>query len=166
MVKMKIPTREECLKILKDNNVPDNIVAHLKAVCDFSMKIVDLLENRGIAVNRDLVAAGALLHDIKKAEPGDHVVEGYEFVKSLGFPEVALLIKKHGLYHLSKKDFAPKTWEEKIVFYADKRCKGNKIVGVDERFEYIKERYKKDDVKKELEFTKLIEKELLGNEKI
>jgi len=160
---MDIPTREECIKLLKDNDVPINVVAHVKAVCNFTMKIVDLLEKKGIKVNRDLAAAGALLHDIKKLSHGDHVIEGYELVKSLGFPEVAMIIKKHGLYHLEQEEFMPKTWEEKIVFYADKRIKNNKVVSVEERFEYIKERYKKEGVEKEIEFTKKIEKELLGN---
>lgn len=163
---MIIPTKEECLKILKENNVPDNIIAHSKAVCDFSMKIADLLEKKDINANRDLVAAGALLHDIKKVNSEDHVIEGYEYVKSLGFPEVALLIKKHGLYHLEEEEFTPKTWEEKIVFYADKRIKGGKTVSVDERFEYVKQRYKKEDVEKEIEFTKKIEKELLDDKKL
>lgn len=160
---MAIPTKEECMKILKENNVPDNIIAHVKAVCDFAMKIVDLLEKRGINIDRDLAAAGALLHDIKKLS-SDHVIEGYELINSLGFPEVALIIKKHGLYHLDNEEFIPRTWEEKIVFYADKRVKNDRIVSVDERFEYVKQRYKKDDVQKEIGFTKKIEEGLLGDE--
>ena len=159
---MKIPTKEQCLKILNDNDVPDNIIAHVSAVCGFSMKLVDFLEKKGINVNRELVAAGAMLHDIKKLSPNDHVIEGYNLVKSLGFPEVAMLIKKHGLYHLDKDDFIPKTWEEKVVFYADKRVRSDTIVSLKERFEYIKQRYKKDDVEKEINFTKKIEKELMG----
>ncbi len=163
---MEIPTKEECLKILKENSVPDNIIAHSKAVCNIALKIADLLEKKGIKLNRNLIVAASLLHDVKKLSLNDHVAEGFELLKSLGFEKVAEVIKKHGLYHLGKDDFTPKTWEEKIVFYADKRVKGNKIVSVDERFEYIKQRYKKDDVENEIKFTKKIEKELLGNEKI
>ena len=162
----KIPTQEQCLKILKDSNVPDNIIAHTTKVCEFSMKIVDLLERKGIKVDRNLVAAGALLHDVKKLSPSDHIVEGYEFIKSLGYPEVANIMKKHGLVHVENEEFTPKTWEEKIVFYADKRVKNDKIVSLDERFEYAKKRYNHYDIEKELEFTKKIERELLGNEQI
>ena len=161
---MTIPTYKQCLQILKDNNVPDNIVSHLKIVHDFSMKVCDVLEKRGIKANRDLIAAGALLHDIKKINSDDHIIEGYDLVKSLGFPEVAGVIKKHGLMHIDKEEFVPKTWEEKIVFYADKRCSGSKVVSLEERFEYIKQRYKKEHVDLEISFTKKIEKELLGSE--
>ena len=160
---MRIPTKQQCLKILKDNNVPDNIIAHSKAVCKVAIKIVDLLEKGGISVNKDLVAAASLLHDIKKLSPNDHVIEGYGFVKSLGFPEVALVMRKHGLSNLEKDDCIPKTWEEKIVFYADKRVKNDKIVSVDERFEYIRQRYKKEDIEEEYNFTKMVEKELLDD---
>ena len=163
---MKIPTKEECFQILKDNNVPDNIIAHSEQVCNVAMKIADLLEKKGTNINRDLAAAGALLHDVEKLSPNDHVIEGFEMVKSIGYPEVASVIKKHGLAHMKEEDFIPKTWEEKIVFYADKRVKGSKIVSVDERFEYIGQRYKKEDIENEITFTKKIEKELLGNEKI
>ena len=163
---MILPTKQECLKILKDNNVPANIIAHVNAVCDFSMKIAGLLEKKGINVNRDLVAAGALLHDVRKLSPNNHVIEGCKLVKSLGFPEVALIIKKHGLYKLDDEEFLPRTWEEKIVFYADKRIKNDKVVSVDERFEYIRKRYKKENVEKEINFTKKIEKELLGTENL
>src|SRR3989344_7710717 len=135
----KSPTKEECLKILSDNNVPDNIIAHSKAVSKVALKIADILQKRKIKINKKLVEAGALLHDIKKVNSDDHLIEGFELVKSLGFPEVAQVIKKHGLAHLKEEEFVPKTWEEKIVFYADKRVKSDKIVGVNERFEYIKQ---------------------------
>ncbi len=163
---MIIPTKEECIKILKSNNIPDNIIAHSEQVCNVALKVVDLLEKKGINVNRDLIAAGALLHDIKKINSDDHITEGYEYVKSLGYPEVANLVRKHGLQYIGNESYEPKTWEEKIVFYADKRVKGNKIVSVDERFDYIMKRYNKNDVGKEIDFTKKLEKELLGNEKI
>lgn len=163
---VKIPTKEECLKILKDNQVPDNIIAHTKKVCEFSLMVCDILGERGIKVNKDLVAAAALLHDIKKLDSGEHEIEGAKFIESLGYPEVGVLIKKHGLKRSFDEEFIPKTWEEKIIFYSDKRVKNDKVVSIDERFEYIKQTYKREDVEKEIKFTKDIEKELLGNKKL
>ena len=84
----------------------------------------------------------------------------------MGYPEVGILIKKHGLKHSFHDEFTPKTWEEKVIFYSDKRVKNDKIVSLDERFEYIKQRYKREIVEKEIELIKNIEKELLGNEKL
>ena len=163
---MKIPTRDECMKLLKANNVPANIIAHTQAVCDFSMKVCDILEKRNIKINKELVAAAALLHDIKKLEPGEHEIEGAKYISTLGYPEVGILIKKHGLKHCHLEEFHPITWEEKIIFYSDKRVKNDKVISVDDRFEYIKQRYNKEHVEKEIKLTKSIEKELLGNEKL
>ena len=161
----KIPTKSECLKILKDNSVPDNIIAHVSAVCDFSMKIVDNLESKGVKVNRKLVAAGALLHDVRKLSTNDHVIEGYELIKSLGYPEVAEIIKKHGLHLIGSGEFVPKTYEEKIVFYADKRVTHDKFVTLDERFRYLTQRYKKDrhEAEREMAFTRKIGEDIMGN---
>ena len=161
---MNIPTQEQCLEILR-KNVPDNIIAHLKAVSDFSEKVMDVLEKRGIKVNRELVKAAALLHDVRKLEK-DHELKGAEYIASLGYKEVANLIRKHGLSRLNDESFVPKTWEEKVVFYSDKRIKDDRIVSVDERFEDIRKRYKRDIIEHEYELTLKIEKELLGNEKI
>ena len=139
---MIIPTKDECLKILKENNVPANVVSHSQKVCEVAMKVCDILEKKGINANRDLTSAAALLHDIAKVKEGDHVFNGSKIVKSLGFPEVARIISKHGLAHLDKEECQPKSVEEKIVFYADKRVKHDQIVPVEKRFEYIRERYK------------------------
>ena len=161
---MLIPTQDECIRILKENDVPDNIIAHTKAVCRFALRAVDFLDKNGIPVNRDLVAAGALLHDIKKLSKNDHVVEGYTLIKSMGYDEVALTIKRHGLANLHDSDFVPKTWEEKIVFYADKRVKDDKVVSLEQRFEYIRQRYKREETEHEYKYAKEIEKEIFGDE--
>ena len=159
---MKVPTKEECVKILRGSNVPENIIAHTSAVSEFAGKICDFLNKKGIKVNKKLVLAGALLHDIKKLEP-DHEIKGSEYIKSIGYVEVSNLIRKHGLSNLDKEDCIPKTWEEKIVFYSDKRLNGNKVVSVEERFDYIRKRYNKPEVEEEYRFSKRIEKEIFGD---
>jgi len=156
--KMKIPTEEECLKILKDNKTPSNVIEHSKVVCRLAVEIADKLEKKGMKINRELIIAASLLHDIQRVED-DHIVEGVNLLNRLGFPKIAEIIKKHGLTHLHKEEHKPVTIEEKIVFYADKRIKGSEIVSLKERFEYIEKKYNKE-VENEFEFTKKIEEEL------
>ena len=159
MNNIKIPSREECLDILNKNKTPSNVIEHCKTVCDFAEEVADKLIKKGIKVNKELVAAAALLHDIER-EKENHVIAGAKLLKSMGFSEVCHVVKKHTLYAIEEPGNQLKTVDEKIVFYADKRTKGNKIVSLEERFEDLRKRYKKD-FSDEFEFTKKIEEELL-----
>ena len=160
---MNILTKEECLNILNNNKTPSKVILHSKAVCKVAEKIADSLIKRKIKINKKLVIAAAMLHDVERGRD-KHVAMGIKLLKNLGYPEVANVVKKHSLYKLEVKNRQPATWEEKIVFYADKRCVGNKVVSVEERFGTL-EKYYKVNLSKELKFTKNIEKELLENKK-
>ena len=160
MPKINIPTKKECIAILTKNKTPSNIIKHCKAVCKVAEDVAKKLIKKGIKVNKGLVAAAALLHDAERLKK-NHVARGARLVKKLGYPEVANVISKHTLYKLKNNE--PKTIEEKIVFYADKRVKHDKIVTLEERYKDLKERYKLSDfgaLNWEMEFTKKIEKEL------
>ena len=157
---MIIPTKEECLVLLNKNKTPSKIIEHSKTVCKVAEDIAEKLIRKGVKLNKKLVIASALLHDIERARE-HHVVEGVKLLKNLGFPDVAKVIKKHSLYKLQQKNRQPHSWEEKIVFYADKRVTGDKIVSLEERFKALEKRYHVE-LSKELEFTKKIEKELFG----
>ena len=155
----KIPSREECLDILNKNKTPSNVIEHCKTVCKLAEDIAGKLIKKGIKVNKKLVVAATLLHDIER-EKANHIAEGTKLLKSIGFPEVSEVVRKHSLYGIGNENVKPKTIEEKIVFYADKRVKGNEIVSLKERFEDIKKRYNVDLIE-EFEFAKKIEDELL-----
>jgi putative nucleotidyltransferase with HDIG domain len=154
---MNIPSKEEALEILNNNNTPSNVIEHCKAVCEVAEELVEKITKKGIEVNKDLVVAAALLHDVERHKD-NHIIQGENLLKKLGFSEVAEVIKKHSLYQMEKVQ--PKTVEEKIVFYADKRVKGSEVVSLEKRFEDLKKRYNVD-FKNEFEFCKKIEKELL-----
>ena len=155
----KIPTKEECLAILNKNKTPSNVIEHCKTVCKVAEEIAGRIIAKGIKVNKELVVAAALLHDIERHKE-DHVTVGAKLIKSMGFQEISEIIKKHTLHDLEKLGSQLKTIEEKIVFYADKRAAGAKIVSLKERMEDLKRRYKKD-FNKQLEFTRKIEEELM-----
>ncbi len=156
---MRIPFAEECFKIMTEHQVPEHIIAHSKAVCDVATDIAEKLTKDNIKIDKDLVIAGALLHDVRKLEK-DHAFAGAKLLEGMGLIRVARIVKAHGLYRLEDENFAPRTIEEKIVFYADKRVVHDKIVSLEDRFKYLKERYGTED--KFYHYTKKIEKELLG----
>lgn len=159
MTNEKIPSRDECIEILNKNNTPSNVIEHSEKVCEFAEDIAEKLIKKGLQINKELVIAAALLHDIER-EKDNHVIVGANLLKSMDFPEVSKVIRKHGLYKIEDEEVQPKTIEEKILFYADKRVNGNKVVSLAERIKDLKKRYKRD-FSKEFEFAKKIEEELL-----
>ncbi|MBI2650362.1 HD domain-containing protein [Candidatus Woesearchaeota archaeon] len=156
---MNIPTKKECLILLNKNKTPSKIIGHSIAVCKVAENIAEKLTAKGMKLSKRLVIAAALLHDIERAK-ANHVIKGAALLKRMGFKEVSEVVKKHSLYKLQQKDKQPCTWEEKIVFYADKRVMGSKVVSLKKRFDALEKRYGVE-LSKELSFTKKIEKELL-----
>lgn len=72
-----------------------------------------------------------------------HCLAGYKILKELKEEELALIVKKHGynsLLAVNEND-RPYTWEEKIVYYADKRVRHDQIVSLKERIEDGQKRY-------------------------
>ena len=157
---MNIPSESECLKLLDENNAL--VKNHSIFVKNIALKIASHLEKRGIEINKDLLTAGALLHDIKKKFffADDHGKQGQEFLEKLGYPEVGRIVGTH-LF-----ESRPETWEEKIVYYADKICNpGNRLVSITERIEYAKRQYGLPEHKIEpwIKEASEVEKELLGD---
>lgn len=162
----RIPTEEECLEIMAEINLASTVMLHSIVVNKFAMELADRLEKDGKNVNRPLLSAATLLHDIMKIDAEVcHCIEGGEFLRKKGFHEVAAVIEKHGLQNLDDPSLVPRTTEEKLLMYADLRVSSGKIVSLDERFDYIKERYKPRDPKQLTEckvFAKQLEWELFG----
>ncbi|MBW3021980.1 HD domain-containing protein [Candidatus Woesearchaeota archaeon] len=159
---MNIPTEQECMNLLEEHN--PRMIEHSVFVKELSLKIADIITQRGINVNRELLIAGALLHDIKKSHVGDqHNKLGERFLLELGYPEVARICKNHFF------ETSPETTEEKIVFYVDKITNPFRtLVTVEERLEYIFNKYGIPVEKHESwsEYVKNIEEELLDGKRL
>jgi molybdenum cofactor cytidylyltransferase len=156
--KMNIPSRDECIAILKENKTPSNVIEHTLKVAEVAEAIADNLIKKGIRVNRELVAAAALLHDVEKPKEG-HASKGAEILDSKGYPEVARIVKYHSYYEMQIDNDFELSIEHKIVFYADKRVRDADKVSVEERYEDLEKRYKAD-LSKEKDFVKKIAEEL------
>src|SRR3989338_5749928 len=156
---MNIPTAQQCKEILEKNQTPVNVIAHCMAVSDFAVSLSKKLNAKGAHVDIELVRAAASLHDIEKLKL-NHIVAGHDIVKKLGYPQVAAVILKHGLEHMGDSSFHPRTMEEKIVFYADKRLLGSEMVPLEKRFEYIRKKYNYGSIETEFMFSKKIEEQI------
>jgi putative nucleotidyltransferase with HDIG domain len=105
------------------------------------------LKAAGVKIDLDVVDRAALLHDIAKSEElkknhakGEddiHHIAGEEILKKEGYPELGKVVRRHSLREISKL----KTWEEKIVNYADTRVKHTEIVSLRERLDDLNKRY-------------------------
>ena len=121
----------------------EHIVAHSLQVCRVGMCLVDFLKAQGIHLDGLLVQAAALLHDITKTRSfkteENHALTGSQHLIDSGFPEVGDLVRQH--VRLDNYSESKSITEAEIINYADKRVLHDRIVSLDERMNYIMERY-------------------------
>jgi uncharacterized protein len=138
-----IPSRSECLAVLAERCVPDNIIGHSIVVERVALLIGAELARAGNALDERLLSAGALLHDVAKmrglAEGKPHGELGARTTDELGFVEVSPIVAQH--VWLSEHAVNGRIDEAALVNYADKRVNHEQIVTLDERFDYLFERY-------------------------
>ena len=82
------------LKILKQEETPENVIEHSKAVCKKAMKIAANFKD----ADKDFIKKGALLHDIGRSKTHGitHAVEGAKIVREYGYPEeVQNIVERH-----------------------------------------------------------------------
>ena len=121
----------------------EHIVVHSLQVCRVGMGLVDFLSPKGINLDGPLVQAAALLHDITKTRSfkteENHALTGSQHLTDAGFPEVGDLVRQH--VRLDDYSEPQSLTEAQIINYADKRVLHDRIVSLDERMDYIMERY-------------------------
>jgi uncharacterized protein len=138
----RIPTREECDEIMAIYSMLPNIVAHSLQVMHVSLAIVDNLKD-DVSVNRNLVIAAALLHDITKTRSLEtkerHDASGGVLLRELGFPRIAEIVEQHVI--IQNLNLEGNLEEREIVYYADKRVMHDTIVTIKERVHDLIQRY-------------------------
>ncbi len=151
-----IPSTEDCLKMMDEYGMPDNIKAHSFKVRDISILLARELNDKGEIMDLNLVGASALLHDIAKIQcissDKRHDLVGADILRRRGYDSIAEVVEQH-IDLVGKED---RITEEDIIFYADKRVMHDKIVSLSERFEDVNERYASDnaDLLKKIDFTR------------
>jgi len=120
-----------------------HIVAHSIQVCRVALLLQDNLKTFGTELNRELIQASALLHDITKTrsiETGEfHSQTGADLLADMGYSEVGEIVRQH--VRLDQYREHDRVTEAAIINYADKRVLHDRIVSLETRMEYILERY-------------------------
>jgi putative nucleotidyltransferase with HDIG domain len=139
-----IPAREQIIEFVREKGLSEDKITHSIAVTDLALRIADEISQKGIVIDKQIVEAGGLLHDVGIATFGDrdyeaemaepipeHCSIGANLALEAGFPEsVAHCIEAHECWLGNeakacrfpdpvKEDYIPKTWEAKAVAYAD-----------------------------------------------
>lgn len=132
-----IPSEDECIELLLEAGCKRRVVIHCCTVEAVAKEIVSRVKG----ADPDLVAAGALLHDIGRSVDHSimHAYIGSQIVQAHGLPQsIVDIVRKHtgaGLdaedveeMGLPDADYMPRTLEEKIVAHADNMVSDNKVV--------------------------------------
>lgn len=139
------PNRKTCLKMMDHYDMLPNIKDHSILVADLAIIIGRELNKKSSELDLDLIEAASLLHDITKTESiktgESHCKSGGKLLKNLGYQRIAEIVEQHVLPDKIEGNVS----EEEVVCYADKRILHDKIVSIDERFEYLLERYGKNE---------------------
>lgn len=120
-----------------------SVITHARAVTDLALQF-----EKSPLVNRDLVLAGAMLHDIGRGVTHgiDHAQRGAALARSLDLDEhIVAIIERHigagmtadecSLEGLIPRDCLPATIEEKIVANADNLVHGDRPGTIEETVE-------------------------------
>ena len=141
----EMPTREQALQYLHENGCDEIVIRHCEAVSALAVKIA-----KRCRANAELVEIGGLLHDLGrcKSHTLTHAVEGARIATYLNLPSALVrIIERHigaGIkadeavkLGLPRKDYSPRSLEEKIVAHADNLMSGDERTGVKEAAAYL-----------------------------
>jgi uncharacterized protein len=143
-------TRQQALRALREAGCPKEVIKHSLAVERKALRIAKRIHENGHAVDLGLVRLGALLHDIGRARTHGirHGILGAGILRRKGLGRFAGFAERHigaGIpaseakeLGLPKRDFLPRTLEEKIVTYADKLIMGGRSTSYEGAREWLK----------------------------
>ncbi len=142
-----LPRVDTCLAWLQLHGAGLNLIEHQLSVAGVAYRIALWMRANGTQVNPILAHRGGLLHDIGKIMPQkegerlSHGEAGARALEALGEPVLAEITRRHMLSDMRDPDRTPQTWEQKLVYFADKLIERGWPVTLQERMRRLSERY-------------------------
>ena len=138
-----IPSVQECFHLMDKYAMLENIRAHTVVVGQIAFLIARDLHRGGVDVSVKKATVAALLHDIGKTpalKSGEnHAETGMRICLENNLDEIAPIVREH--VRLKNYKLEGIYCEKEIVYYSDKRVNHDKIVSLNERMDYIIDRY-------------------------
>jgi len=137
----EIPSETEC-EALMDlmPGMEESTRQHCREVARVADCITGSLNKAGAGLDREVVLAAALLHDLARGRPG-HAREAARLVREAGFHAIAEAIITH-------MDIEPGQGQDisagEVLFLADKLVSGDRLVSLADRFAQASARYSND----------------------
>ena len=148
-----IPSKNQCLNILKKYNTPRDVIQHCLTVAG----IVEEFCQEIPQIHRELVIAGAMLHDIGRSVDYSifHAVNGIKILENESIdPRIISIVKNHigtgitseeaKILGLPSEEYIPQTLEEELVSYSDNLTVGRKKRSFDETLNHFIEKFGED----------------------
>jgi putative nucleotidyltransferase with HDIG domain len=150
-----VPGYTQCLGWLLSQPSSANLLSHVHAVAAAAYQLALWLRAASVPVDPILAHRGGLLHDLAKLKslqrPPDQRLGHAEFasmiLKDMGEPILAEIARRHPLFCLNQPALAPRSWEEKLVYFSDKLVEGSRLAGLEDRIVSLRQRYPHDDAR-------------------
>ncbi len=132
-----LPDATTCLAWLAQQGASADLTTHVRLVAAAAFRLAERLAAAGEDVDPLLAHRGGLLHDLAKASAAargvSHELEAGRLLRERGQPALARIAERHPVWAPLTADLRPTTWEEKLVYYADRISGPTKIVSIEER---------------------------------
>lgn len=155
----ELPSLNTCIEWLQSNQPSSNLLVHVQLVAACAYQMALWLIRNNVEVNPILAHRGGLLHDLAKLWPNkqmDHGMAASRWLMEKGQVELAEIASRHMLFEILNEARSPRTWEEKLVYLADKMVEKNTIVSLDERIAGLRTRYTMDPELLERAYPRLL----------
>jgi len=148
LINLELPSVTESICWLISHHANMNLILHSQVVASVSYLLAKWIRDKGNQVDPVLAHRGGLLHDIAKLTmrnqddyETDHAEMGAQILLDLHQSRLAEIARCHLISSLFDEKRSPRTWEQKIVHYADKVVEGASLVMLEERIQAICKRY-------------------------
>jgi hypothetical protein len=190
---MLIPTIEQCHELFEQYKVPGTVQTHCQTVFKVATYLAEELKKKGYPINTTIIGPLALLHDFMKAvtlekldnppynyNPSKEELEMHQklreqypdmsetkvtsFILQDKYPEFSQLFLE--LDKLTHEPHPRVSEEAHFIHYVDWRVLGNKVVPIEQRMNYILERYGSWIKKRNLDWEQIKKEQLDYQQKI